>query len=314
MGILIFIFPSLYGEGYDAINMGLKANVDYLFNNSMFFSFKNSFTITITLLVLVLMLKIVATSVTFNAGGVGGIFAPTLFMGVNVGLVFSLLINHFNIGALFPPNFALAGMSGMIAGVLHGPLTGIFLIAETTGGYKLILPLMIVSATSYAFVKMFEQFSVYTYQLGRKGDLFTHDKDKIALSMLNIHNLVETEFKTINPDATLGELVEVIAESKRNIITVIDKDKHMEGIVFVNDIRHLMFKENLYDKIIVKNIMFMPLPIIDPDESMEEVARKFNRCSHYNLPVIRDKKYYGFVSRANVFSEYRKILHEFSED
>jgi CIC family chloride channel protein len=205
-------------------------------------------------------------------------------------------------------------MVGLIAGVLHAPLTAIFLIAEITGGYGLILPLMIGASVSFATTRLFEKYSVYTYQLARRGELFTHDKDKVVLSLLKVSNLIETNFKTINEEASLGDLVKVIAKSKRNIVPVIDEDQTFLGVVFINDIREIMFEREKYDTVFVNELMFMPSPLVSPDESMEDVAKKFKTTSHYNLPVIDNGKYVGFVSRANVFSAYRNLLKKFSED
>lgn len=314
LGLLIFLFPSLYGEGYEAINQALEGNHDYLFNNSIFYNFREEGWAIIGLFILIIFFKVIATSATFGAGGIGGIFAPTLFMGANTGLLFAKVINYTGMENIPVSNFSLVGMAGLIAGVLHAPLTAIFLIAETTGGYRLIMPLMIVAATSYAIVRVFEKYSVYTYQLARRGELFTHNKDQVVLSMLSVRNLIEKDFRTVEPDAKLGDLVKKVAESKRNIIPVIEENSQLHGIVFINDIRHIMFRRELYDKINVRELMFMPAPIVDPDESMEEVAKKFQQSSHYNLPVVKNGKYYGFVSRANVFSSYRRMLRDFSEE
>ncbi|PLX22281.1 MAG: chloride channel protein [Salinivirgaceae bacterium] len=314
LGVLIFLFPSLYGEGYEAINGALRGDFEHLFNNSVFYDLRSETWAIFALFILVIFFKVIATSATFGAGGIGGIFAPTLFMGANTGLLYAKVINYSGIDNLPESNFALVGMGGLIAGVLHAPLTAIFLIAQTTGGYKLIMPLMIVAATSYAIVRIFEKYSVYTHQLARRGELFTHNKNQVVLSMMSVRNLIEKDFRTINPDAKLRELIDEVAESKRNIIPVIEEDGTLHGIIFINDIRHLLFRKELYDKIYVRELMFMPAPIVDPDESMEEVAQKFQQSSHYNLPVMRNGKYLGFVSRANVFSSYQKMLKDVSEE
>lgn len=314
LGLLIFLFPSLYGEGYEAINSCLHGDYGFLFEDSLFHGLKDKLVFVFLFFILIILFKVVATTLTFGSGGVGGMFAPTLFVGAGTGLMFVLLVNHLGLAELPATPFTLGGMAGLISGVLHAPLTSIFLIAETTGGYKLFFPLMISATVSYAIIRIFEKYSVYTYQLARRGALFTHDKDKVVLSMMHIEKLIEKNFKTINEDATLGDLVNVIAESERNIIPVIDKDKMFLGIVFINDIRNIMFKRELYDKVYVHELMFMPSPMVDPDESMEEVAKKFQYSSHYNLPVVKEGRYVGFVSRANVFSAYRKLLKEFSEE
>lgn len=314
LGVLIFLFPSLYGEGYDAINGCLNGDFSHLFNNSIFYSLQSNIIWIFGLFILVILLKAVATSVTFGAGGVGGIFAPTLFIGANTGLMFAHAFHVLGIKDLSYSNFALVGMVGLIAGVLHAPLTAIFLIAEITGGYGLIMPLMIGASVAFATTRIFEKYSVYTYQLARRGELFTHDKDKVVLSILKVTKLIETNFLTIGVDATLGDLVKVIAKSKRNIIPVTDDDNILLGIIFINDIRNIMFNRDLYDKVTVDELMFMPSPTVSPNESMEDVAKKFQQTSHYNLPVIENGKYVGFVSRANVFSAYRELLKKFSDD
>lgn len=314
LGLLIFLFPSLYGEGYEAINGCLHGDFSHLFNNSIFYSLQDNLVWIFGIFILVILFKVVATSVTFGAGGVGGIFAPTLFIGANTGLMFAYAFQVFGIKDLSYTNFALVGMVGLIAGVLHAPLTAIFLIAEITGGYGLIMPLMIGASVSFATTRIFEKYSVYTYQLARRGELFTHDKDKIVLSILKVTKLIENNFLTICEEATLGDLVKVIAKSKRNIIPVIDGEKTLLGIIFINDVRNIMFNRDLYDKLTVSELMFMPSPTVSPNESMEDVAKKFQTTSHYNLPVIEDGKYIGFVSRANVFSAYRELLKKFSDD
>jgi CIC family chloride channel protein len=314
LGLLIFLFPALYGEGYKAINLALHGDYSYLYNNSIFYTLRDNIFIVFLLFLFIISLKVIASSLTFSAGGIGGIFAPTLFIGANTGLFFAKLFNYFDIKTLSLTNYTLVGMAGLIAGVLHAPLTAIFLIAETTGGYSLFIPLMIVAAISYATIKIFETHSVYTYQLARRGQLFTHDKDKVVLSIMNINKLIETTFLTINKDASLRELVKVISKSTRNIVPVIDSENNLHGIVFINDIRHIMFKPELYDTTFVNELMYMPSPIVTPKESMEEVAKKFQNTKHYNLPVLDNGKYLGFVSRANVFSQYRKMIKDFSND
>jgi len=314
LGVLIFFFPSLYGEGYDAINGCLHGTNDHLFNNSIFYKHQNDLLWIFGLFILVIIFKAVATSVTFGAGGVGGIFAPTLFIGANTGLLFAQACDFLGLVRLSYSNFALVGMVGLIAGVLHAPLTAIFLIAEISGGYSLIMPLMIGASVSFATTRIFEKYSVYTYQLARRGELFTHDKDKVVLSILKVTKLIETNFLTINEGATLGDLVKVIAKSSRNIVPVVDNENTLLGIVFINDIREIMFDREKYDQIYVHELMFMPSPIVSPHESMEDVAMKFKISNHYNLPVVDNGKYIGFVSRANVFSAYRNLLKKFSED
>lgn len=313
LGVMIFMLPSLYGEGYSGINNALSGNYNYLFEGSLYFDMKDSLFVMIGVITFLILFKVVATSVTFSSGGVGGIFAPTLFMGAHAGLLFALVFNSLGFD-LETSNFVLVAMAGMIAGVIHAPLTAIFLIAEITGGYALLMPLMITAVISYAFTKFFVNNSVYTYQLAKRGELITHDKDKAALTLMDVGSLIESNFNTIHPDATLGELVDVISQSVRNVFPVTDREGNFLGVVWVNDIRHIVFKPELYNDTYVRDLMFMPSPTVAPGESMEEVAHKFQNSSHYNLAVIEKGKYIGFVSRANVFSEYRSMIKNFMEE
>ncbi len=314
LGILIFFFPSLYGEGYEAVNVCLSGDYSPLFNQSPFYAFQDQMWVVFLLFFLVLFFKVIATATTFGAGGVGGIFAPSLFMGAFAGLFFATGINYTGLTLLPSSNFAMVGMSGVIAGVLHAPLTGIFLIAEITGGYELIVPLMIVSTISYATTKVFVANSVYTHQLVQRGELFTHHKDKTALSMLKVDRLIESDFKTVHPDAHLRDLIKSISESNRNIFPVTDDENNFYGFIRMDDIRHIMFKPELYDQVTVRSLMVSPATHVSPDDSMEAVVQKFQDYDKYNLPVLRDGKYIGFVSRANVFSTYRQLIKQFSDD
>ena len=313
LGLLVFLFPALYGEGYASINSALQGDYNYIFDRSLFYDLKGFIGPTILLLLVISLLKVIATSATFGAGGIGGIFAPTLFTGGHIGLLFAITINYFGIADLPVSNFALVGMAGLISGVIHGPLTAIFLIAEITGGYALIMPLMIVATISYATVKIFEPNSVYTIQLDKRVDIITHHKDKAVLSLMKIDSLIETNFNTIHPNDTLGDLVKVIADSTRNIFPVVNKKNEFLGLIFLDRVRHIMFQPELYKKTLVRNLMFMPTSIVNYDDRMEEVAQKFQHSGKFNLVVLKDGKYMGFVSRANVFSKYRELLKEFSE-
>lgn len=314
LGLLIFIFPALYGEGYEAINACLQGDYSYLFEKSLFYPYREKIGVVLVLLLLVVLFKVVATSVTFGSGGVGGIFAPTLFMGANMGLLFSLIINKFNLHELSERNFALVGMAGLIAGVLHAPLTAIFLIADITKGYDLFMPLMLTATFSYATIKLFESNSVYTIQLAKRGELMTHHKDKNVLKMMKVKDLLETDFQKICPEDTLGDLVQVVSVSKRNIFPVVDKENFLRGIVTLNDIRNQMFKPKLYNKVKVRDIMYSPMVHVNIEDSMEVIAQKIQDTGRFNIPVLDSGKYLGFVSRANVFSTYRRMLKHFSED
>ncbi len=313
LGLLIFLLPSLYGEGYEDINEALRGNTSFVFHESLFYAYKDNITIGLILLFAILVMKVVATSITFRAGGVGGIFAPTLFIGAMTGLFFAQVLNHLGIANIPVSNYALVGMAGLLAGVVHAPLTAIFLIAEITGGYELFLPIMMVATTSYGITRFLSPKSIYTIQLANRGEHITHNKDQAVLTMMDVSGLVEYNFSTIHPDATLGDLVKVIAKSTRNIFPVVDEERNFYGIIFLDQIRNIMFKPELYNTS-VRELMFMPSNIVEWGDDMETVAAKFQQSGKYNLVVLKDGKYEGFVSRANVFSKYRQLLKEFSEE
>jgi len=314
LGLIIFFFPALFGEGYEAINSSLSGDYSYLFNNSFFYAFQDDFWMVIVLLILVIFFKVIAASITFGAGGVGGIFAPTLFMGVNAGVLFAKIVQYFGFRDLEVNNFALIGMAGMIAGVLHAPLTGLFLIADISGGYQLFVPLMITATVSYATVKTFETHSVYTIQLAKRKELMTHDKDQNVLSLMRVTKLIEKDFNTVDANATLGDLVKVIAKAHRNIFIVIDEGNNFEGIVKLDDIREIMFQPEKYNEVFVRDLMIIPEVVIQHDESMADVASKYQFSDKFNLVVLNEGKYCGCVSRAQIFSTYRRMLKHFSED
>jgi len=313
LGVLVFFFPSLYGEGYEEINHALNGNYTYLFDQILYEGYRDSTVVLLVILFFLLALKVVATSITFGAGGIGGIFAPSLFVGVNLGLFVAKVMQALGINVP-EGNFALVGMAGLIAGVIHAPLTAIFLIAEITGGYELFMPLMIVSTISYATARFFVSNSVYTIQLAKRGELMTHDKDKNVLLRMKVDSLIERDFSKIHPEATLGDLISVIKKAHRNIFPVVDEDGIFFGIVKMDDIRHIMFETDSWDSTYVRDLMFTPRFTIKQDESMEEVAKKFHVSSRYNIAVLDDGKYIGFVSRAKVFSTYRNMLKEISRE
>jgi chloride channel protein, CIC family len=313
LGLMIFVFPALYGEGYEVVNSALEGDLEFLFHNTFYYDLHQQQIFVILLLIVLVLVKAIATAVTFGAGGVGGVFAPSLFIGSILGLFFALLMNEFNVN-LPVRNFALVGMAGMIAGVIHAPLTAIFLIAEITGGYQLFMPLMIVSLISYVTIKYFMPNSIYTKQLARKGQLLTHHKDKAILSLMHVDKLIEKDFKTVDVDATLGDLVNLVKQSKRNVFPVLDKQRNLKGIVHLNNIRDVMFNTGIYDTTYVKDLMHIPHNTIAPDDSMESIAKQIHESGHFNIPVVKNGKYVGFVSKANVFSSYRRMLRYFSED
>ena len=313
LGILIFFFPALYGEGYDAINAALAGKIDFIWQSSIFSTLNSNYYIGVFIILAVILLKSFATSLTFAAGGVGGIFAPTLFMGSLSGVLFANIFVHFGID-LPVRNFALAAMAGTIAGVLQAPLTAIFLIAEISWGYQLLVPLMMVSVISYITTRIFVKNSVYTYQLAQRGQLLTHHADKNVLKMLNFESLIEKNFIPIHNEGNLGDLVPVISNSERNIIPVIDNLNKFIGLIKFSDVRKIIFKTKLYDKIHISELITYPEVIITSSDSMEVVAHKLTNNHVYNIPVVENGKYIGFISRANFFAEYRKLLKEHSED
>ena len=312
--LLVFLFPPLFGEGYETLNNLLEGNGLKLLEGSIFASMGNNYFLLLLFLVFILIFKVVAMSATTGGGGVGGVFAPSLFMGGVTGFFLSKSVNFFLNGRLPESNFALAGMAGVMAAVMHAPLTAIFLIAEITGGYQFFVPLMLTSVVAYLTIIPFEPHSIYTKRLAESGELITHHKDKAVLSRLSIESLIERNFITTSPDATLGEFVKLVAKSQRNVFPVIDQENNFLGVIFINDIRHIIFEHDQYDTVYIRNLMYMPDTLIEMNATMEDVAQKFAETSHYNLPVLKDGKYIGFVSRANVFSAYRKLVKDFSND
>ena len=312
LGILLFFFPSLYGEGYEIINRILAGDVSFLFDQQIFSGLRTYWPAVAGLMLLMIGLKVVATSITFGSGGVGGIFAPTLFIGSSTGLLFAMLISHMGIAELSEQNFALAGMGGLIAGVLHAPLTGLFLIADVTGGYELFLPLMITAAISFATAKTFVKNSVYTHQLAQRKELLTHDKDQVALTLMDVTKLIETDFSIISPDAKLGDLVNVVSKAHRNLFPVVDNQGILHGMVKMDDIRNIIFKPDLYETVKVSDLMYMPEYFISPDDSMEDLVEIFRTSGRFNIAVIDKGKYLGFISRANAFTAYRNFVKRVS--
>lgn len=317
LSLLIFLFPPLYGEGYSTINTLLKGNDSFLTltDESFFYNLGNRWPIVIFLL-LVLIFKVFATSATNQGGGTGGVFAPTLFLGAIIGFIFSYTLNQLGYTTYLPQdNFVLMGMTGLMAGVMHAPLTGMFLIIELTGGYNLFLPLMIVSVVSYAIILLFEKHSIYAIHLAKKGELITHHKDKAVLTFLKIEDLLEKNIPTVTPDMTLGEMVKVISLSERNIFPVVNKKNILLGLVLINDIRNIMFRQELYDSFIVEKIMTGAPAIININSSMEEVMESFEKTKAWNLPVTDDRgEYRGLLSQSSVFNSYREVLVETFSD
>ncbi len=316
VGLLVFLFPPLFGEGYTAMRSLLSGNPHQLLEGSVLSNFfDHSGMLFIGFLVCVLLLKAVATSVTLGGGGVGGVFAPSLFMGSITGFIFAKFVNYWNVLSISERNFALVGMAGLMAGVIHAPLTAIFLIAEITGGYELFIALIITASISYLTVIYFRPHSIYTKKLAQKGHLITHHKDKAVLTLLKVENVLETDLKTVYPDQTLGDLVNIIAKSQRNIFPVIDEQNNFVGLVPLDDVREIMFDKSKYDELKVRNLMIQPPLKVLMDDNMDTVMKKFRDTGLWNLPVVNNEgKYLGFISRSNVFNLYRTMLIEFSEE
>lgn len=314
LGVLIFLFPPLYGEGFNTLQSLLDGNPSAILNNSLLYPLRDNVWVVLASLALLLVFKVFAMAATTGAGGVGGIFAPTLFMGGVAGFFMAKLLNNTVGTTLNEGTFTLVGMAGMMAGVMHAPLTAIFLIAELTGGYTLFIPLMITSTIAYITIMYFEPHSIYTKRLAARGELITHHKDKAVLTLLRLGNVVEKDFSIVHPTDTLGKLVKTISQSRRNIFPVVDDDE-LIGIVLLDDVRELMFDTDKYESTLVKELMTTPPEFIVIDEPMEKVMEKFESTGAWNLPVIDgEKNYVGFVSKSKIFSAYRNVLVQFSDE
>ncbi len=313
LGLLIYIFPALYGEGYEFI-YGLVNEKSYELINQSLFGDLGSAGFLLIALALILLFKVIAMALTGGSGGVGGIFAPSLFMGSVSGVFFARLLNEIPYVNVPEKNMALVGMAGVMAGVMHAPLTGIFLIAESTGSYALFTPLIFTTVISYLTIILFEPRGIYTKRLAERGELMTHHKDRNVLQMMKVETLIEKDFRTVNVNGTMRDFTKEVAQSKRNIFPVVDEENNFYGLIFINDIRNIIFNTELWDKTLVKDLMYMPEVVVSPEESMESVAQKFQESEDYNLPVIKEGKYLGFVSRAQVFMTYRRLLREFSDE
>ncbi len=310
LGILVYIMPPLYGEGFSTMNNVIKGTPELSFDIPFFeLDFENAWVVIILLAGLVLF-KIIATSITFGAGGVGGIFAPTLFMGSIMGNCVARIINNLPYLNLHvsETNFTLVGMTGLMAGVLHAPLTAIFLIAELTGGYTLFIPLMLTAAISYSVTKYFLKYSVYTSELGLQGKLVTHNKDKVVLMFMQLDKVIETNFVSVNYKGTLRDLVDVIAHCSRNVFPVVDDEQNFKGIILLDDVREIMFDSKLYDETTIASLTTMPDEVIFREDDMNIVMDKFQRSDAWNLPVVDMGRYVGFVSKSKMLSVYRKLL------
>lgn len=314
LSVLIFVFPPLYGEGYDVINILLNEDAMQTLALSPFSLFGNSVWVLFIYFILIIFFKIFASVATNGGGGVGGIFAPSLFIGAISGFVLAILMNQMGFDVPFG-NFALAGMAGLMSGVMHAPLTGIFLIAELTGGYHLLMPLMIVSVVSYLTILIFEPHSLYAMRLAKKGELLTHNKDRSVLTLLKMDNVLETDLVTLFPEMTLGELCKVISESHRNIFPVVSHEGKLLGVLLLDEVRNIMFQPRLYNRFTVSQLMTSPPALLNSNLPMEKVMEIFEDTGAWNLPVVDDeKRYLGFVSKSKIFNSYRHVLVHFSEE
>ena len=312
---LVFLFPPLYGEGYGSIVGLLAGDTSSIVNGSLFYGDRNQVWFLALFIGMVVATKAFATSATNGAGGVGGTFAPSLYVGCLTGFLFAYLMNIFDFGIeLSTKNFALIGMAGVMSGVMHAPLMAIFLTAELTGGYELFLPLLIVSTISYGTIKIFEPYSIYTMRLAKQGQLLTHHKDKAVLTLLKINNVIETDFLPVYPEMTLKEMVDVIAKSNRNLFPVINEKKELVGVVLLDDIRNIMFRPELYRRMRVSTFMSAPAGRIEVGESMDKVMKTFDDTGAWNLPVVENGIYVGFVSKSKIFNSYRRVLRHYCED
>ena len=315
MSGLIFLFPPLYGEGYGSIISLLSGDTAAILDGSIFYSDRGSVWIILAFLGALILTKAFATSATNGAGGVGGTFAPSLFVGCMAGFFFAYALNNVFGLDLSVKNFALMGMAGVMAGVMHAPLMGIFLTAELTGGYDLFLPLLIVSALSYLTIKAFLPYSIYAMRLAQRGELLTHHKDKAVLTLLKIDNVIETDFRCVQPRMDLRDMVREISQSNRNLFPVTDASGKLLGVVTLDEIRNIMFRPDLYRRMKVETFMSSPPAMIKSSLSMEAVMKIFDDTGAWNLPVIDDDgRWLGFVSKSKIFTSYRRVLRHYSED
>ncbi len=316
IGTMLYFIPPLYGEGYGIMNNLLKGDHIAAIGKTPFNLDLSNIWIVIGLLLGIGIFKAIAMTTTFGAGGVGGVFIPTLVMGSVLGNAFAKIIN--NVGLDFhvsETNFTLIGMTGLMAGVLHAPLTAIFLIAEITGGYELFVPLMIVSAISFAITKYYVSHSIYTLKLAQRGELMTHDKDKNVLMVLDINKVIETNFIILKPDMKLGAILKnAVAKSSRNHFPVVNDKHEFLGVIRLDDIRHMMFDSDLYDKVTAASLMHADAGIINYDEDkMNDIMDKFKSSGAWNLPVIKSGKYYGYISKSKLLTAYRQQLINFTQ-
>lgn len=314
LAVLIVVFPPLYGEGYKALHNLLLGNPGEIFANSWWPDKIQDPWIFLGAILGIILVKVIATGVTTGAGGVGGVFAPSLFLGGLSGFFLARLLNTLGMMNVSETHFTLVGMAGVMSGVMRSPLTAMFLIAEITGGYVLIIPLMLTVAIAYLTAHLVEPHSVYTRRLAGRGELITHNKDKAALTRMNIRGLIEHDFQSVVPGQTLGELVQVVAQSARNVFPVLDPSGIFLGLIIMERLRPVMFKTDQYTTTFCKDLMYTPEYLVEVTDTVEEIARKIQASGKYVLVVLDHGKYVGCVSRARIFSKYREMMKEMSED
>ena len=317
LGVLIFLFPPLYGEGYGMLTQLLHGDSSSLFVNTIYGSFGSESWAVLLVLFLLILLKAVATASTIGSGGVGGTFGPSLIVGGLSGYFVAMACNQMGLPQQDTAKFALVGMAAVMTGVMHAPFMATFLIADITGGYQLLVPLMVASAVTYLCVSPFERHSIYARKLAKKGDLLTHDKDASAWHLMDMQSLIETNFVIVRSGGSLRDLVEVIQTSRRNLFPVLTDDDKFAGIVALDDVRKIIFRPDLYDSVIVDDLMH-PMSegdIVRSSDSLTDVVEKFRIGDRYNLVVIDDdNRYLGFISRANTFSAYRRFISATSDE
>ncbi len=315
LGLLIFLFPPLFGEGYGSLTAILNKDIDRAIGPNIYGEIINNEWFILLFFIAIIFFKVFAMSFTNAGGGVGGTFGPTLFIGGVVGFVVSRFINLSGIGLLPESNFALAGMAGLMAGVMQAPLTAIFLNAEISGGYTLLMPLIITSIVSFFTIRNFEPYSIYTKRIAAAGDLITHDSDRAVLTLLKIDDVIERDFKSIKIDGYLSDIIAIISTSKRNLIPVVDKLGKLKGVVHLDDIREIMFDSKQYHTTTVERLMVESAVVVYEDDKMECVMRKFESSGEWNLPVVTHQgDYLGFVSKSKIFSAYRDQLQQVSHE
>jgi len=308
LALIIFVFPTLFGEGYESIRVLSENDPSQLLENTLFSSFRNNEVVLLLFIGLTMLLKVFATGITLGSGGNGGNFAPSLFLGSYAGFLFSKTLNSIGITHLPTSNFTMVGMAGILSGLFHAPLTAIFLIAEITGGYDLMIPLMIVSSISFAISRKFERHSLDVKSLAKKGHAFTNNKDKNILSTLETEKIIQSDYLTISPDENLEKLVDLISHSNQVIFAVVDKENKLVGIVHFNDIREIIFSTFKVKYTMVQEIMIPPLDVVYPLDNMETVMNKFENSKVNFLPVLKNGKYFGFISKASALEAYREKL------